>query len=259
MAGVPLDYEKLPTGGNVSWFWVPAGGITDTEDAVISEINPTAGYNLSAAIAISGTDFGNQASDTSNDPSFADTGNVASRGASNYGGGTEFYYPQNYDDNTNVYSVAYDLTDQDRVTGFWAIRIDGETSNSTNLAASQYVSVYEVMGDAESDALGGSDPQKRTVNWLNQGNFAVYTVTRSGAAALVVPTTATPAPGAKGRFEATLNGRYYGGVEWSTSDPDVIQVWPGGFYTVTGADTETATVTATHNGLSDDIAITVTA
>src|SRR5690606_21165769 len=99
--------------------------------------------NLSAAIAISGTDFGNQASDTSNDPSFADTGNVANRGASNYGGGTEFYYPQSYDDNTNVYSVAYDLTDQDRVTGFWAIRIDGETSNSTNLAASQYVSIYE--------------------------------------------------------------------------------------------------------------------
>jgi hypothetical protein len=87
----------------------------------------------------------------------------------------------------------------------------------------------------------------------------VYTVTRSGAAALVVPSTATPEPGEKGRFEATLNGRFYGGVEWSTSDSDVIQVWPGGFYTVTGADTDTATVTATVNGLSGTIAVTVTA
>lgn len=256
---VSLDYTKLPTGGNVSWFFVPAGGITNVDDANIAEINPTAGYNLSAAISVSDTDFGNQASNTNSDPSFADTGNVQDRGASQYGGGTTFYYPKNYDDSTNVYSIAYDLTDADRTSGFWAIRIDGETSNTTNLAAAQYVSVYEVLSDAESDSLGGEDAQKRTVNWLSRGNLATYTVTRSGAAALVVPTSATPAPGDKGRFEATLNGRYFGGVEWSSSDPDVIEVFPGGFYTVTGADTDTATITATHNGLSDSVSITVTA
>lgn len=256
---ITLDFDKLPTGGNVSWFWVPSGGITNVEDIQITQVNPTAGYNLSAAISVSDTDFGNQASNTNSDPSFADTGNVQDRGASQYGGGTTFYYPKNYDDNTNIYSLAYDLTDEDRVSGFWVIRIDGETSNSTNLAAAQYVSAYEVLSDAESDTLGGEEAQKRSVNWLNQGNLAVYTVTRSSAAALVVPATATPVPGAKGRFEATLNGRFYGGASWSSSDNDVIQVWPGGFYTVTGSDTDTATVTVSHNGLTDSIAVTVTA
>lgn len=255
----PLDYTKLPTGGNIAWFWIPAGGITDVDDAVITELNPTAGYNLSAALSVSDTDFGNQASNTNSDPSFADTGNVQDRGASTYGGSTVFYYPKNYDDNDNLYSIAYDLTDQDRTPGFWAIRIDGETPNTGNFTAGQYVSIYDVLSDAESDDLGGENAQKRSVNWLSRGNLATYTVTRSGAAALVVPSTATPEPGAKGRFEATLNGRYFGGVEWSSDDPDVIQVFPGGFYTITGTDTDTATVTASHNGLTDTIAVTVTA
>ena len=253
---VALDFEKLPTGGHITWWWVPSGGITNVDDITISQVN--AGYNLSKAISVADTDFNMQASNTNNDPSFADVGNVADRGAAQYGGGTTFYYPKNYDDSTNIYSIAYDLTDEDRVSGYWVRRIDGDTKNSTQLAAAQYVSAWEVIGDAETDTLGGEEAQKRSVNWLSRGNLSVYTVSRSSAAALVVPATATPEPGAKGRFEATLNGRFFGGADWSTSDPDVIQVWPGGFYTVTGADEDTATITVTHGALSDTIAITVT-
>lgn len=255
MPGIPLDFEKLPTGGNITWFWVPSGGITDVDDALITQINPSAGYNLSKAISVADTDFGNQASTTNSDPSFADTGNVQDRGASQYGGQTTFYYPANYDDATNVYSIAYDLTDEDRVSGFWAVRIDGETSNATNLAAAQYVSIYDVMSDAESDSLGGEEAQKRTVNWLSRGNLATYTVTRSGAAALVSPTTLTETVGDKGRLAITLNGRPFYGIEISSSDPDVVEVFPGGFWTATG--TGTATITVSYNGISDTTAATI--
>lgn len=255
---IALDFDKLPTGGNISWFWVPAGGITNTEDIQISQVNSPAGYNLSAAISVADTDFGNQASNTNSDPSFADTGNVQDRGASQYGGGVTLYFPKRYDDSTNIYSIAFDLTAADRTSGFWVVRVDGETSNSTPLAAAQYVSAYEVMSDAESATVGGEEAQKRTVNFLNQGNLAVYTVARSGAAALTVSSvTLSAAAGAKGRFEASLNGRFYGGVTWTSSDADVIEVFPGGFYTITGAAADTATVTAEHNGLTATIAVTV--
>lgn len=259
MPGIPLDYEKLPTGGNITWFWVPAGGIADVDDALITEINPTAGYNLSKALSVADTDFGNQASNTNADPSFADTGNVQDRGASQYGGGTTFYYPANYDDSSNIYSIAYDLTDEDRVSGFWVMRIDGETSNATNLAASQYVSVYDVMSDAESDSLGGEEAQKRSVNWLSRGNLATYTVTRSAAAALVSPTslTADVSDGDKGRLAITLNGRPFYGVDIISSDPEVVEVFPGGFWTAVGAGS--ATITVSYNGLSDTTAATITA
>jgi hypothetical protein len=259
MAGVALDFDKLPTGGNITWVWVPTGGITNVDDIPISQVNPTAGTNLSKNLSVSDTDFGVEASNTNADPSFADTGNVADRGAAQYGGGTTHYYPRNWDDPTNIHSIAFDLLSPDRVSGYWVRRIDGAKSNSTNIAAGDYLSVFEVMADAQSDSLGGEEAQKYTLNWLSRGNLSVYTVARSGSAALVVPATATPAPSAKGRFEATLNGRFFGGAEWSTSDPDVIEVYPGGFYVVTGADTDTATVTVTHGNLSHTIAVTITA
>src|SRR5690606_22569248 len=239
--------------------WVPAGGITDVDDAVISELNAVTAINASASISVNDTDFGTQASNTTSDPSFADAGNVQDRGASQYGGSVSMYYPKNYDDATNPHSVVYDALDTPRTPGFWVLRIDGETSNSTAIADAQYVSVYEVISDGETNALGGEEAQKRSANFLSRGNLATYTVARSGAAALSVPATATPEPGEKGRFEATLNGRFFGGADWSSSDENVIRVWPGGFYTVTGSDTDTATVTVTHKGLSDSIAITVTA
>lgn len=257
MPGIPLDYTKLPTGNHVTWTWVPAGGIADIDLPTITELN--AGVNASSSISINDTDLGVQASNTTSDPSFADEGNVQTRGASQFGGSVSMYYPKNYDDATNPHSVVYDALDTPRTPGFWAIRIDGDTKTTEAYAASQYVSILDVISDGETNQLGGEEAQKRTANFLSQGNLAVYTVTRSGAAALVVPSTATPEPGAKGRFEATLNGRYFGGVEWSSDDPDVIQVFPGGFYTVTGSDTDTANVTASYAGLTATIAVTVTA
>lgn len=255
MPGVALDYVKMPMGNRVTWTWVPTGGINDIDLPTIVELN--AGINASSSISVNDTDLGVQASNTNSDPSFADEGNTQTRGAAQFGGSVSMYYPKFYDDSTNPHSVVYDALDTPRTPGFWAIRIDGDTKTSEAYAAAQYVNVLDVISDGETNALGGEEAQKRSANFLSQGNLAVYTVTRSGAAALVVPATATPAAGAKGRFEAELNGRFYGAVDWSSSDPNVIQVFPGGFYTVTGAATDTATVTASAHGLTDTIAVTV--
>lgn len=252
-----IDYTKLPTGGHVTWTWLAAGGITDVDDAPISQLN--AGLNISSSVSVADTDFGNQASNTNSDPSFADEGNVQDRGASQYGGGVTMYYPKNYDDTSNAYSNTYDALDQPRTPGFVAMRIDGDTKNSTAYATGQYVSVYEVITDGETNALGGEEAQKRTVNFLSRGNLATYTVTRSGAAALVSPTTLTAdvSDGDKGRLAITLNGRPFYGVDIVSSDPDVVEVFPGGFWTATGAGS--ATITVSYNGLSDSTAATISA
>lgn len=248
-----LDYTKLPTGGHVTWTWVASGGVTDVDDAQISQLN--AGLNISSSVSVADTDFGNQASNTNSDPSFADEGNVQDRGASQYGGGVTMYYPKNYDDATNAYSNTYDALDQPRTPGFMAIRIDGDTKNSTAYATGQYVSVYETITDGESNALGGEEAQKRTVNFLSRGNLATYTVTRSGAAALVSPTTLTETVGDKGRLLTTLNGRPFYGASYSSSDPAVVEVFPGGFWTAVG--TGSATITVTHGALTDTTAATI--
>lgn len=252
-----LDYSKLPTGGHITFTWLAAGGITDVDDPTITQLN--AGINLSKAASISDTDFGNQASNTNSDPSFADEGNVQDRGASQYGGSISFYYPRSYDDSSNVYSNVYDALDQPRTPGFIAMRVDGDTKNDTAYAAGQYVSVYEVITDGETNSLGGEEAQKRAVNFLSRGNLATYTVTRSGAAALVIPTTLSGdvSDGDKGRLSTTLNGRPFYGADYSSSNPAVVEIIPGGFWRAVGAGS--ATITATYNGLSDTCAATITA
>lgn len=248
-----LDYQKLPSGGHVTFWWVGSGGIADVDNPTAAQL--TAGLNISSAISFSDLDFGTQASNTNSDPSLADTGNVQDRGASQYGGSISLYYPLNYDDDSNPYSLAYDALDQPRTPGFVAVRIDGDTASSATAATAQYVSVYEVITDGEDNTIGGEEAQKRSVNMLSRGNLATYTVTSTGTAALVIPTTLTGGDGDKGRLLTTLNTRPFYGAQYTSSDADVIEVSAGGFWLATGVGS--ATITATYNGLTDTTAVTI--
>lgn len=251
---VTLDYQKLPTQNHVTWSWLTAGGVTNIDLPTATELN--AGLNISAAVSLSDTDFGNQASNTNSDPSFADEGNVQTRGASQYGGSVSMYYPKQYRDASNVYSNAYDALKGSRTPGLGVIRIDGDTKTQSAFAAGQYVNVYQVTSVAEQNTLGGEDAQRRTVTWLNAGGLAIYTVVSSGAATLALPGGAlTVGVGDQGRLDATLNGRTFYGGDFVSSDPEVVEVTTGGFWRA--LDTGSATITYSYSGLTATQTVTV--
>lgn len=263
-----LDYTKNPSDQRVTVWISPSGGstlgITDVNAPLADELNNTGGtagvINASPSISWNDYDFGIQASETTNQPSFADAATFEEFGQYNYGGGISFYYPAEYDDASNNHSVIYDLTDIPGGLNDIAVRIDGDLSTTTAAADGQFVSVYRVQGEAESNPFTPGESKRRTVNFINKGDFSHFAVVGTQTVSTVPSTTATPDEDERGRFRAIIQGRdVTNAMKWSTSDGDVIDVLPGGFYTVTGDDTDTATVTATSpSGTTATIAVTVT-
>lgn len=261
---VALDYTKLAASGHITVGFYPLNAFANWKSPTATELNgaaPTVSQ-FSKAISWNDFDFGVQASNTIDDPSIADLGTVVDRGAAQYGGNVSYYYPGAYDDATNAYSLTYDAIAEPRTPGYMVVRIDGNKVPSTAFAEGDYVHVMQVVSDAQNDVITGEEAFRYTVNWLQQGNLAVYTVVRAATNAVVIAATLTPAPASVGRITGTLNGREYtNGLIWSSDDDAVITINAGGVYTVTGADTTTATITATdpHTGVTDTCAVTVTA
>lgn len=258
---VALDYTKLTANGHMTVAWLLPGAVVDPAAPTATELN--AALNMSKAISWNDYDFGVQASNTTDDPSLADKSNVVDRGAAQYGGGISFYYPAAFDDNTNTYSVVFDAISVPRTLGYIVVRVDGNKPTTQAFAEGDYVHVLEVMTDGQTNVITGEEAFRYTVNFIQQGFLAVYTVVQGATDSAVVATgNATPAAGDVYRANATVAGREYtNGVVWTTSDPTVATVSNAGVITITGASTDTATITATFEptGESDDISITVSA
>lgn len=253
---VTLDYTKLPANGNITVLWAAPGSFANWKSPTATELN--AALNLSSSISWNDWGFGMSASNTQNDPSLADLGNRTDRGAAQYGGAISFYYPGAFDDNTNDYSLAYDAVAVPRTKGFIVVRIDGSKQTTTAFAAGDYVNVYEVMTDGQSNMITGEEAFRYTVTMLQQGSLAVNTVVRSTSVTVVTPSTLTVAVGESSRLSATANGREYtNGVVWSTSDATKATVTNAGV--VTGVASGSATITATfaQTGATDTTAVTV--
>lgn len=267
---MPIDFQKTPANKNVTvWIGPTANGalgVTDVGEPLANELNNVGGsgmVNASKAISWSDFDFGTQASDTNSEPSLADSASYEEFGQSNFGGGSSFWYPLEYDDPSNLHSIVYDLVDQPGVLLDIATRIDGETEYNVPAADGDFVSVYRVEGDGETNPFTPGESKRFTKNFLQRNEFSHYTVVGDHSTLATIPaTSATPAPGSFGRFRAALFGRDVTNMlQWSTDDPDVIQVFSGGIYKVTGADSDTAEITATdpHTGDTATITVTVTA
>lgn len=261
-----LDYTKLPADKRQSVWIGPSGGttlgITDVAEPLAAEINNTGGTSgvLPASQSISWNDygFGTQASEVLNEPSLADSASYEEFGQANYGGDMSFYYPGEYDDNSNLHSLIYDLTDIPGERQDIAVRVDGDVETTQPAMDGDFVSVYRVQGVAEANPFTPGESKRRTVTFWNKSDFSHFTVVGSHAITALVPATTPWAVGTKGRIRASQGGRdTTNRLLFSTSNAATIQVYPGGFYEVLGAADATATITITDPETDDTQTVSV--
>lgn len=268
---MPMDYTKLKSNANapVVTPWIgPSGGtstmgVTEVGEPLADELNnvgDASGMVMAAkAISWDDYDFGTQESETNSQPSMADVSTYEEFGQFNFGGGISFFQPEQNDDPSNVMSGVKDLTKVDQDQDI-AVRIDGQKPVTQDAAAGDYVSVYRVGTVAIANPFTPGESKRRTVTFNSQEDFAYYTVV--GAHVLTeVETGNTYTVGEKRRIRVEVEGRdftNYTGLRWTSSDPSVIDIYPGGFYEVLAAGTPTITVEDRDAGTSVDIEITAT-
>lgn len=260
---IALDFNKLISSGNVTLAYYPSNAFADFKAPTAAELNaasPSAAQ-FSKSISWNDLDFGLQASNQIDDPSIADRGNFQTRGAAQYGGGISFYFPGAFDDNSNAYSLTYDAISTPRTTGYIVARIDGAKTPGTAFAEGDLVHVMEITTDGQTHAITGEEAFRYTVNFLQRGALAVYTVVQGTVNSPVVVTgNATPAAGNIFRVKGTVAGREYtNGLVWTTSAPTVATVSSAGVVTIVGSSMNTATITGTFaaTGASGTLSITV--
>lgn len=267
---MPMNYEKV-TGNEHIGFWLGpsangALGITDVGEPLAAEINNTGGssgmINAAESTAWDDWSFGIEASETLNEPSLADTSTYEEFGQANYGGSASHYYPREYDDNSNLHSLVYDLVSEPGTKIDAVLRIDGDVKQSEAAENGDFVSVFRVQSEGETNPFTPGESKRYVKSYIPKGDFSYMIPVGDQAITAVSGGTLTPEPSAKGRIRATIQGRDVSCMlRYSSSDADVIQIEDGGWYTVTGADTDTATITISHPFTSDtaSVAVTVTA
>lgn len=265
MANV-LDYEKMPSDKRVGLWLAPSGTATGIQNAGVptaDEINNTGGtsamLNVVKAVSWNDFDFGIQDPETTSDPSLADESTYEDLGPAQYGGGISMYYPGKYDDPTNSLSNAYDLTDLPWEEVDVVERIDGDKVNPTTPAANgDFVHVFRCWLDSEANVLEADAAYRRTVGFQQAGEAAFYTIVGTHTITAIEPAAWTA--GSKGRLRASVQDRdYTNALTFTSSDASVVEVYPGGFYKVTGAAASTATITISDEraGTSTTVNVTV--
>lgn len=261
-----LDYTKLPADKRQTVWIGPSGGttlgITDVAEPLAAEINNTGGTSgvqpASQSISWNDYGFGTQASEVLNEPSLADSASYEEFGQANYGGDMSFYYPESYDDNSNLHSVIYDLTDIPGERQDVVVRVDGDLETTVPAADGQFVSVYRVQGVAEANPFTPGESKRRTVTFWNKSDFSHFTVVGDHAITAIPPATTPWAAGRTGRLRASQQDRdTTNRLSFTTSDATVIDIDPGGFYEVLGAAAATATITIEDEGTGDTATVNV--
>ena len=220
-----LDFEKAPADKRVT-VWIGAkGSIADFDKPTAAEIN--AMHMASDSISWNDFDFGMQASETNNDPSLADSSSYETRGQANFGGNISYYYPKKYNDPSNPHSVVYDMTKTPGTHLEIVVRVDGDVKTSAPAADGDFVSVYDIITDSETNSLQGADALRRTVNHLQQSAFAHRVVVGGGALVVTLLGDVTT-EGGVGRLRVTQAGRDITGACEFGSSSTAVAVSSGG-------------------------------
>lgn len=257
MALAELDFTKLKSSQNITVAVGPANAVANVNAPTAAELN--AMQNIAHALSWQDFDFGIQASETVNEPSFADPDNYTDFGAATYGGGMSLYYPKKHNDPSNDLSLSYDLTEKPGTLLFIAIRVDGEKPSTSAFVDGDYVHVFLAMTDSETNSIQGAEAIRRTVGLLQQSVFAVYTIVGSLATPPVpASSTLALAAGAAKRIPVTVLGREFtNACDFSTSDVAVARVSTAGVVTAVGAGTADITVSNSYTGVTATVAVTV--
>lgn len=247
--------ERLSAPGNIRADWYLPNAFADWEAATDVELN--AGINATRAISWNDSDFSNQASNTIDDPSWADEANTQTRGASQYGGSLSFYEPKFFNDPTNSLSVVKDAMSY-RTVGYVVIRIDGAHSYLDPYVPGQLYSIYRVMTSSKSHQITGEEAFRYTIGMLSQGQIQVHGMVQ-GAGDPTIAITPGTAPtltvGAKAALTATLTAAdgdddalparlWTRGLTWTSSNGANVSVSANAVVTRNAAGA--ATITATH-------------
>jgi hypothetical protein len=236
-----MTNTKLATSGNLTAWWGTSSAFANPAKPTAAELN--ACLDITQAIAYDNFGFGFQASNKSSDPSWADTGNVQTRGFLNYSGSISFFYPQQFDVSTDNSFLTWDALDQRLTVGYLVIRVDGTKVSGTAVNAStgtaiavanDFVRVFKVQTDGWSDVNTGEVNFKYTISFLPQGIAYVDAIVATTAPVPLLTlvgggTTMTVAGGKK----ATL--AYRTGRQLSS-------IGTPNFFTYSSSDTTKATV-----------------
>jgi hypothetical protein len=148
--------------------WFPENAFANPEEPTIAELN--AGTNISCAI-VAGYTLGFTDSDTNDERSICDEGNVQTRGFANFEASLSFFRAplDASDPDSLVYDAARDIFKGElHVTGYLVSR-QGYKSNVA-YAEGQHISLYKVTSDLYRDISGdpGSSIQFE-VPFMQQG------------------------------------------------------------------------------------------
>lgn len=249
---------KVFSDGYVSVWWVPSNGFEDIRKPSAAEIN--AGVPLSNAISWQDYSLGNTESDSEDDRSLMDRGNATTRGAAQFAATLSFFRPFNedVDDPTNDYAKAFAAFREPRVFGYLVVRLLQNTKHTQDpVEAGQWVSIYRFMADSFQDDTEGDDSVKYTINFLPQGDLAVYTMVAGAGPVAVDKSTVTVGVDESAAVVATVGTKNVTqGARWRTSDPNVATVSPNGV--ITGRAEGEAEVTVEWPAADADATVAVT-
>ena len=259
------DYKRLNSDRNLMVLLAPSGnatGVSNIGAPTASELTPggsTAFINASPSVSWNDYDFGVEDSERTSDPSIADDSNFEDFGQENYGGSMSFYMPDEYDDNSNTHSLVYDLTEDLKTYLDVVTRLDGAKDNmSRAIANGDFVSVFRTVTGSDEDVDTGAEAIRRTRSFISQGAMAPFTIVGSHTITMQNGTNPFTA-GKKGRMRGIVQNRdYTNALSFRSSDPGVIQVYPGGFYEITGSAGGTATVYVEDRRAGTSVEVEVT-
>src|SRR5690625_3473787 len=259
---IRLDFVKLPSDKRIAVWGGPSGGSSGIQDADVpteAELNNDGGASgmipFSQSLSWSDTELpGMRESESTNEPSLADDAGYEEFGPSNYNATLSMFRPRKYDDPSNPHSLVYDLTDlTDWRTLDFAVRIDGDKDALAPAEDGDYVSVTRQQMRTETESYNFEESARRTVGFEGVGGFAHYTIV--GDHELTVESDLEGVEeGDKGRILVSVQGRdYTSALRYSTSDPDVVLIYPGGFYEVVGEGSFEITVEDEGAGTSTTV------
>jgi len=244
-------------GDDITYWWVPAGGIANIKAPTATEIN--AGVNLSLAIAADGTEVTATDSSDIDDRSIVDKGNAVEAGFDQYNAAITLFRPYDMGNVTDPYVIAYNLFKTQKVHGYIVKRRLQESYLSPAVAG-EMVSVFKVQSDYTADDTAGEDSVKLAVAFLPQGQVAINTFVAPVAAVVASVATLTGAAGGKAAVTALLGAggpSITQGATWSSSDTTKATVSENGVVKYVAAGSATITVSHPAATAADTIAVTV--